>query len=78
MADYDISLDLECPICGARPRERCALMSGNFRSASHVERNWVGRDRQPKWSITKASPAEKLIAHTSGSGAVRKSGSRSV
>jgi hypothetical protein len=53
-------------------------MNGNFRSASHIERNWVAKDHQPKWSITKASPAKKLKVHTSGSGAVWKSGSRSV
>jgi hypothetical protein len=60
MAGYDPSLDFECPVCGAPPKEKCALMSGNFRSESHTERNWVGRDNQPKWSITNASPAEKL------------------
>ncbi len=41
-------------------------MSGNFRSASHIERNWVGSGHQPKWSITKASLAVKLRVHTSG------------
>jgi len=66
MADYDFSLEFDCPICGALPKEMCAMMSGNFRSASHIERNWVGRGDQPKWSITKASPAKKLRANTSG------------
>jgi hypothetical protein len=73
MAGYDFSLEFECPICGAPPKEKCVMMSGNFRSASHMERSWVGRVHQPKWSITKASPAEKLKVLTSGGGAVRKS-----
>ena len=60
MADYDPSLEFDCPICGAPPKERCALMSGNIRSHSHIERNWIAKDHQPKWSITKASLAEKL------------------
>ena len=34
------------------------MMSGNFRSVSHVERKWVAKDHQPKWSITEASPAK--------------------
>jgi hypothetical protein len=59
MAGYDPSLDFECPVCGALPKEMCAMMSGNFRSESHVERNWIAKDHQSKWSITKASPAEK-------------------
>jgi hypothetical protein len=42
-------------------------MSGHFRSASHIERNWIGRDHQPNWLITKASPAEKLLMHESPS-----------
>jgi hypothetical protein len=60
MAGYDPSLDFECPVCGALPKEMCAMMSGNIRSESHVERNWIAKDHQPKWSITKTSPAEKL------------------
>jgi hypothetical protein len=72
MVGYDPSLDFECPVCGAPPKEMCAMMNGNFRSGSHVERKWIGRDHQPNWSIAKASPAEKLKVHTSGSGAVRK------
>jgi hypothetical protein len=65
MARYDFSLDFEYPICGAPPKEKCVMMSGNFRSESHVERNWIAKDHQPKWSITQASPAEKLKLHTS-------------
>ena len=60
MADYNPSLDFECPVCGAPPLERCALMSGNFRSASHVERNWIAKDHQPRRSISEPAPAKRL------------------
>jgi len=60
MADYDPSLDFDCPIYGAPPKERCALMSGNIRSHSHIERNWIAKDHQLKWPPAKASPAKKL------------------
>jgi|SRR5580704_14129965 hypothetical protein len=57
MAGYDFSLEFECPICGAPPQERCVMMSGNFRSASHIERHRIGGDHQTKWPITNASSA---------------------
>jgi hypothetical protein len=75
MAGYDPSLDFERPVCEAPPKEMCVTMSGNFCSAFHIERKWIVRDHHPKWSITKACPAEELKAHTSGGGAIRKSGS---
>jgi hypothetical protein len=34
----DPSLEVECPVCGAMPNKKCAMMSGNFCSESHIER----------------------------------------
>ena len=35
----DPSLDFECPICGAVPKEKCTLYSGGPRFESHLERH---------------------------------------
>lgn len=41
MADYDPSLEVECPVCGAMRKEKCAMLSGNFCSESHIDRYYV-------------------------------------
>jgi mannose-6-phosphate isomerase len=68
VAAYDPSLDFECPVCGAPVLERCVLMSGNLRSSSHVERNWIAKDRPLKRLIAKASPAGDLTVNSAGAG----------
>ena len=45
---------------GVRVARISGMMSGNFRSESHVERNWIAKDHQLKWPPAKASPAKKL------------------
>jgi hypothetical protein len=59
MANDDLSLEVECPICGAQELEKCATLSGNFRSESHVERKWIARDHELKRSIPKPFPTRK-------------------
>ena len=45
MSKKDLSLDFDCPTCGANPQEVCELISGQPRFASHVERYDIARDR---------------------------------
>jgi hypothetical protein len=59
MADQDLSLEVECPICGAQELQKCATLSGNFRSESHIERKWMARDRELKRSIPKPDPGQQ-------------------
>jgi hypothetical protein len=47
------ALDVVCPICAARPNEKCTLLSGAPRYESHVERKWIAKDHNPR-----RSPAE--------------------
>jgi hypothetical protein len=59
MVDHDLSLEYECPTCGAQEMQKCATPSGNLRSEPHVERKWIARDHQPKRSIPMPLPARK-------------------
>jgi hypothetical protein len=59
MADHDLSLEYECPICGAQEMQKCATLRGNFRSESHIERRWIARDHQPKPPITHTLPDKR-------------------
>jgi hypothetical protein len=47
----DPSLDFECPICGAVPKEKCTLYSGGPRFESHLERHDVAEDRNFKPTV---------------------------
>ena len=38
---------VECPYCGAKPREKCIGVQGQLRSASHEER-WDAYRKQTK------------------------------
>jgi hypothetical protein len=40
----DLSLNFNCPICGAAPQEKCELNSGTPRFQSHVERLDIAKD----------------------------------
>ena len=42
------ALDVVCPICAARPRERCTASTGAARFESHAERKWIAKDHNPK------------------------------
>jgi len=53
MAEADLSLNFDCPTCGAGPQEVCELNSGTPRFAPHVERWEIAKDYQPK---AKADP----------------------
>ena len=53
MAEVDISLNFDCPTCGAAPMEKCELNTGAARFASHVERWDIAKEYQRK---TKANP----------------------
>lgn len=44
MAEPDISLNFDCPRCGAAPHEKCELNTGAPRFASHVERWDIAKD----------------------------------
>lgn len=46
MAEFDSSLGVICPICGAGRREKCEMNSGTPRFESHLERRELARDRQ--------------------------------
>jgi hypothetical protein len=48
MAEADISLNFDCPTCGAAPQEKCELNTGAPRFAPHVERWNIAKDYQPK------------------------------
>jgi hypothetical protein len=37
------------------------MISGNFRSESHTERHWIGKDHQSMWSVTKAFPLRSCL-----------------
>jgi hypothetical protein len=47
----DPSLDFECPICGAVPKEKCTLYSGGPRFESHLERHDIAEDRNFKPTV---------------------------
>jgi len=53
MAEADISLNFDCPTCGAGPQEVCELNSGTPRFASHIARWEIAKEYQPK---AKADP----------------------
>src|ERR1039457_772338 len=75
MAGYDPSLDFECPICRAPPTERCALMSGNFRSASHSERGWIPSQQntaEPTGNLGEAMKVKKTKATAKPRGTASK------
>jgi hypothetical protein len=59
MAEADISLNFDCPTCGAGPQEKCELNSGTQRFASHDARWDISKDYQPK---AKANPNLSLAA----------------
>jgi hypothetical protein len=48
VAEADISLNFDCPTCGAGPQEKCELNSGAPRFASHAERWDIAKQYQPK------------------------------
>jgi len=48
MAEDDISLNFECPTCGAGPQEVCELNSGSPRFESHDARWGIGEEYQPE------------------------------
>jgi hypothetical protein len=48
MAEVDISLNFECPNCGAAPREVCELNTGTPRFASHIERWDIAKKYEQK------------------------------
>ena len=48
MAEADISLNFECPNCGAAPREVCELNTGTPRFASHIERWDIAKKYEQK------------------------------
>jgi len=38
-------LAVRCPTCGAAPREKCELSTGQPRSSPHRDRMWILKDR---------------------------------
>jgi len=42
------SLDFDCPVCGAMPKQKCFNLAGGFRFESHVERKWIAQDQRPE------------------------------
>jgi hypothetical protein len=38
-------LALRCPTCGAAPRQKCELGTGQLRMTPHRERMWTAKDR---------------------------------
>lgn len=62
MANDDLSLEVECPVCGAQELENCATWSGNFRSESHIERRWFARDHELKKAISQPLPVNPFPA----------------
>jgi len=48
MAEADLSLNFDCPTCGAGPQEVCELNSGAPRFAPHIARWDIAREYQPK------------------------------
>jgi predicted RNA-binding Zn-ribbon protein involved in translation (DUF1610 family) len=45
MMNTDGSLKFVCPVCGAKPQERCKMNSGMPRLESHRERRDVSKDK---------------------------------
>ena len=35
------SLSVHCPVCTAKPKEKCEMESGFPRFESHIERGWI-------------------------------------
>ena len=58
MVEDDISLKFRCPMCGAKPLERCDMNSGKPRVESHRERQQI--EVEDHWYIER-------IAHLVGS-----------
>src|ERR1039458_3772408 len=55
MANYS-SLDFDCPVCGAMPKQKCFNLAGSFRFESHVERKWIAQDQRFERPPTMAIP----------------------
>jgi len=56
MANYS-SLDFECPVCGALPKEKCLNLARSFRFEPHVERKWIAQDQRLERPPTMAIPS---------------------
>lgn len=41
MLEFLDSLDVNCPVCGAAPMQRCKINYGSPRFESHIERGWI-------------------------------------
>ena len=59
MAEADLSLNFDCPTCGAAPQEVCELNSGTPRFASHAERWDIAKEYQPKAKANVLPPPRK-------------------
>jgi hypothetical protein len=67
MANYS-SLDFDCPVCGAMPKQKYFNLAGNFRFESHVERKWIAQDQRFERPSTMAiPPASREIDHKQAS-----------
>jgi len=55
-------LNFACPICNARPKEKCKLTTGDFRIHSHIERRWIAKDHL--LDGTRESAARRETAQT--------------
>jgi predicted RNA-binding Zn-ribbon protein involved in translation (DUF1610 family) len=63
MTNYS-SLDFDCPVCGAMPKEKCRNLAGSFRFESHVERKWIAQDQRLERPPAMAIPARsRVFAH---------------
>lgn len=56
MPNGDYSLNFACPTCGAPPREKCELMSGDPRFTSHIERWGMAKDYLRDHGFREKSP----------------------
>lgn len=66
MAEADLSLNFDCPTCGAAPQEVCELNSGTPRFASHAERWDIAKEYQPKAKANVLPPARKAKKKSTG------------
>jgi hypothetical protein len=41
MREFEDSLNVHCPVCGAEPSKRCEMISEFPRFESHIERGWL-------------------------------------
>ena len=53
-------LEFVCPLCGARPQEKCESHAGGSRFESHTLREWVAEDRNREQLFIETIPISEV------------------